>query len=162
MSKKSNPNTIKNNGPKTRRDPTREISPWIEDYEDFFLHRSHPVTQNFLDHLGQELLAYVENEKTQILRIEWFFIQKRIPPRAARRWAEANEKFKETYETAKFILGMRRENGGLRKQFDSGLVSFTMPHYDPTWKELAEWKAKLKSDAEQEQVPTTVIFKKFE
>jgi hypothetical protein len=57
---------------------------------------------------------------------------------------------------------MRRENGGLRKQFDSGLVSFTMPHYDPTWKELAEWKAKLKSDAEQEQVPTTVIFKKFE
>ena len=33
---------------------------------------------------------------------------------------------------------------------------------DPTWKELLKGKAKLKSDAEQEQVLTTVICKTFE
>lgn len=142
MKKINNSSSKKVNVTKSVRDPIREKSPWMEDYEDFFTHRSHPVNQAFLDKIGLELIEYVENTKT-IFRHEWFFTQKRIYPFTARRWADKNDRFGNVYKTAKLILGMRREDKGLRKEFDSSLVSNSMALYDDAWKEMMEWKSKL-------------------
>jgi hypothetical protein len=153
VAKTAKHNTVLKKETKNDRDPIRAKSPWMEDYQDFFTHKCHPVSQAFLDRLSCELIEYVENTKT-IFRHEWFFTQKRIYPKTARRWAEQNEQFGRVYEVSKFILGMRREDKGLRKEFDSGLISTSMPLYDEEWRNLLEWKSKI---AEKNTAPSTVI-----
>ena len=151
--KKTKHNIVLEKSTKVLRDKIKDNSPWMEDYQDFFTHRMHPVNQAFLDRLGAELIEYAETTKT-IFRLEWFFTQKRIAPQTAREWASKNESFAKTYAIAKYVLGMRREDKGLRKEFDSSMISATMPLYDEDWKKLLEWKALM---AEKTNAPSTVI-----
>lgn len=45
---------------------------------------------------------------------------------------------------ARMVIGTRRELGALTRKFDAGTVNYTMPVYDPDWKEMVEWRSSLK------------------
>lgn len=132
--KKSHPNTIKVKQKKSLRDVSREMSPWMEEYEDFFTHRMHPVSELFLEKIGSELIEFAETSK--VLRIEWFFTQKRIPPQTARNWASKSESFAKTYQIAKHIIGMRREEGMLSKRLSESGVLASLHMFDPMFEEI--------------------------
>lgn len=138
--------TPKTNVKKVPRALDRKTTPWIEDYQDFFTYRMQPVSEGFLERLANELITYAEN--SEILRIEWFFTSKRIDPTTGRDWAAKYENFGKAYKIAKLIIGMRREDGGLKMNLSSAMVLHSMPLYDETYKELLVWKAKMQSESE--------------
>ena len=129
---------------KVKRDLDRKTSPWMEDYQDFFTFRMQPVNEGFLDRLANELIEYAE--KTEVLRLEWFFTSKRIDPSTGRVWANKYPKFGNAYKIAKQIIGMRREDGALKKKYDAATIAHAQCHYDETWREVAQFKAKLAAD----------------
>jgi hypothetical protein len=76
-------------------------------------------------------------------------------------WCKKYPFAKEAYTMMRVIIGERREVGGLKRKLDSGMVSYTMAAYDPNWKNLAEWRAKLKQEAETPTEAKVVIIEKF-
>lgn len=153
--KKVKSNTLKINDTTIVRDPISTRSPWIEDYQDFFTLRQKPVSEAFLERLAQELINYSKTTQ-DILRHEWFFTEKGIPPKTARAWAQKYPAFGLAYNTAKYIIGMRRENGSLRKHFDAATYFKSAQRYDEECVEDAKFHAGLRiealSDAEGRQV----------
>jgi len=139
ITKKANPTNLV-------RGSISNKSPWMDDYQDFFTHKQQPVSEAFLKQLGQELVLFAETT-TGPLRVEWFFTSKRIPPQTALRWAKKHHDFGQTYEISKYIIGMRRENGAIRKEFDVKMVLQSLHLYDPEFKEIALFHAKIKIEA---------------
>jgi hypothetical protein len=149
--KKNNPSTKKINPTKIgiakaaepERDKDYPNSPWIDEYRDFFTHRMHPVSDAFIRKLSADLIEYAETTE-DLLRIEAFFTKKRIPATTCVRWREKFPEFKAAYEAAKSVLGMRREDGALRKGWSTGVVMNTMALYDDEYRKLREWEARLR------------------
>ncbi len=156
LSKKVNANIRKLNKTILLRDPIASKSPWLEDYQDFFTGRLQPVNEGFLEHLGKELINFAETIEGP-LRIEFFFISKRIPYQTGRDWARKYPIFERYYNTAKYILGMRREDGALRRNFSDKIYLQSAHRYDPESKEDAQFHAKLKQEVLTGMEGTKVI-----
>jgi hypothetical protein len=135
---------------KAARAPGKENLPWIEDYQDFFTYRMQPISEGFLEKLGNELIVFAETEE-KVLRLEWFFTKKRINPATGWRWAKKYEKFGEAYKLAKTILGMRREAGAMHFDYNHATISQAQRYYDETWISADEIKASLELKFELER-----------
>lgn len=155
ISKKVNSNIATLNKANSSQYPKKSDIPWEEDYKELLTGDLKPLNRGFLERLGAELIEYARTTEGP-LRVEWFFISKRIPYSTARYWAETRDYFKDAYQTAKYILGMRREDGAIRKLFDKDSVFRSLHLYDPEFKEVAKFHAQLKveaiTDAEGRQV----------
>ena len=142
------------------RDSDFKKSPWLDQYDNFYTNSTHPVSQAIIDKIACELIDHVKTTDGY-LRHEWFFIDRNMDPRTARKWADKYEMFGRTYRIAKLIMGIRREDGALKKKLDAGIVTLTMPSYDEEWKELMEWRNKMRQESEQSLLPMTAIFPAF-
>lgn len=158
-SKKTNPTTLKPPLATIARDKDSPKSPYLEEYQDFSCGRMKPVTDAFLDRMAIDLMDYAKSTN-DVMRIEWFFVSRNIYPSTGRRWAERYDNFGKAYEMAKYIIGMRREQKGLERKYDSNLVAKSMAMYDPEWKKMMEWQAKLSGDNESGGTKI-VIMEKF-
>lgn len=154
--KNSHPTIIKS---LTAKDKPRQVSskPSFRDaYAEYFMHREMPAPKKFLERIALEMIEYVETTD-EILRLDWFFTKRRIFPHTARQWCEANPEFKEIYQACKAVIGMRREDKGLRGEFREGLVEKTMPMYDDEYAKLLQWKSKLAKDAAEGGTKIVII-----
>ena len=52
---------------------------------------------------------------------------------------------KKAQQYARMVIGTRREIGAITRKFDPGTTNYTMPHYDPDWREMVEWRSSLKA-----------------
>lgn len=66
----------------------------------------------------------------------------------AKEWAQRNDKYREAKLLAFTLVGSRREMGGLINKLSSGLVSRTMPLYDPDYNDLVMQMKKAQDDSE--------------
>jgi hypothetical protein len=133
----------------------------FDEYRNMSTFRKIPVNNVHLDELAQELCQWVVANKDAIT-MEDFFEYKFMNKDAFKRLKEKNANLQEAYTFALMILGNRRQRGGLKKELDSGMVSYTMPHYDDEWKKLAEWRAALKhKEEEKNQAPTVYVIERF-
>lgn len=117
-----------------------------DQYIDFGSFKEKPVSEAFIEHLGQELVEWAIQDE-DALKITQFFTKKRIYSSDIARWRERSKKFDGAYRFALTVIGDRRELGALRKKLDGGMVSATMSLYDSEWKNLIEWKAQLKENS---------------
>lgn len=149
MKKISHSNTTKQNVP----------SKLFEEVFDIFTLKMKPISITFVEQLGQQFVKYAL-EDDNALKAMAFFRAKGYGTDDIRRWKERSIKFASAYELGKEIIGDRREIGGLKKKYDAGMITTSMPIYDREWKEQAEWKANLTKEKEQ---PTTkiVVIEKF-
>lgn len=138
----------------------RDYSPWLEDYLDCFTFSYVPVTEAFINRISKELLDWAQNDP-EALKMSEFFNKKRIPRNTWDAWSRYPT-FKAARALAVEALGNRREKGAIAKKFDPTTINFMMPMYDAEWKAQVEWRAKLKAESEQVQVPQVVVFKNFE
>ena len=145
ITKKVKSSILKLNKTNLRHRFTPSDVPWQEDYKELLTGDLKPINSGFLDRLGAELIEYAHTTEGP-LRVEWFFIARRIPYTTARHWAEKFDNFKESYHTAKYILGMRREDGAIKKQFDRESVFKSLHLYDPEFIEVAHFHAKMKAE----------------
>lgn len=160
-SKTTKPSTKIKKQTKTRDKSSKE-SPWIEDYLDCFSMKIKPVTEAFLERLGQELIQWAEREEKQY-KIAPFFDKRRIGWSTYDRWAKEHPKFGAAYNLAKSILGTRREYGALERKLDAGTVIQMMPHYDQEWKQMVKERNEMKAQANEKASGGTqfVIMEKF-
>ena len=142
----TNEKNIKKNPNEPKRDQMSKKVTWLEEYKDMFGGLSHPVTESFLNRIAQELIAYVEDPEIELLRIDNFFVKKRIHPTTGIAWANKYPEFGAIYKTCKAILGWRRENGAMREGWNASVVMQTMPMFDEEYKQLKEWENRMKND----------------
>lgn len=127
-----------------------------DEYLDMFTMRQRPVNDAFIDKLAEDLMHWALNDE-DALKLTQFYVAKGIWTGDMKRWEARNEKLAKAHQQALIILGNRRETGGLKKKYDAGIVSSTMAHFDPDWKQLAEWRSKLKGEGEGDGKITVVI-----
>lgn len=133
----------------------------LDEYKEYFSQRVIPVTEQFLERLGSDLIAFAKTEKRH-LRVEWFFAEKNIPLMSMYRWMEKYESFKRDCDQARYIFGMRREAGAMWKELDNSFVAQTQGHYDPVWDQQMKLKAKLKADAGESANKTVIVMSELD
>lgn len=132
---------------------------WTDSYQDVFTFKEKPVSEIYLMKLAHEMVKWArENEDALVLAD--FFNNKGIHRSDIQRWVGKHLFFKNAYEMTKSIIGSRREKGALLRKYDSTIVMRTMSIYDPEWKELELWRAKLKEDQINNE-PKVIVIKEF-
>lgn len=115
----------------------------FDEYFDMFSFKTKPVSDTFIDHIAQELVTWVLSDD-KAYKLSQFYVKKGIGSDDIKRWENRNKNLLRAHAFALEVLSIRREIGALERKLDPGMVRYTMPHYDKTWKELEEWRAKLK------------------
>ena len=83
--------------------------------------------------------------------------KKRVAPKTYYGWVKRYPIAKEANEFAKTIIGNRREVGALKRKFDVGMFTASMPMYSDEWKENVEWKSSLKHKEHHNEGNITVV-----
>lgn len=128
---------------------------YLDIYPDLWSMESRGASQEFIDRLGQDLLAWAKNSDSLLLND--FFTERFISTHTYRRWSDRDKMFSDRLEMAKLMIGSRREKGALQRKFDASVMIKSAPLYDPEWKLLEEWRAKLaKTEQEVEQLKVLI------
>lgn len=131
------------------------------DYLDTFTFKQKPASIPFIERLAVELSNWAVNDE-EAIKISQFYIKRGISKQDFTRWMEWVPALKEAYSVAMEAIGNRREVAGLTKKFDSSMVQFTMPQYDQGWKEMNEWRAKLREQIiNQNNGPQIIVLEKY-
>ena len=137
--------------------PADKLSKTIwQDYFNMTTFKMSPVSDVFIDRLAADLVQWALHDENA-LKLNTFFAERGIHQNTAQTWRERNKKLDDAYSFAKQCIGDRREMGGLKRKYDSGIVSSTMAHYDQDWKALAEWRAKMKAENETPSVEAKIV-----
>lgn len=131
-----------------------------DEYIDLTNLKTKPASREWLEGLALRLMDWAINND-DALKITQFSLNEKIYHNDLVRWKEKHDFIAKAYSVAMLAIGNRRENGGIKKKYDSGMVSYTMAHYDKDWKELAEWKSKLNAKEEDKPQTKIVIIEKF-
>lgn len=109
-----------------------------------------PANEAFIQRLAEDMLEWART--TEALKVSEFYSMKGISKRDWGRWVVKWHFLAEAVEATKIILGNRREIGGLKRQYDSGMVRASMRFYDEDWKTI---------DEEQDNKETIVVMEKM-
>lgn len=160
-SKHSSIKTVKPKKPVAVRDKEGKVSPWYDEYKDCFTFTFKPVNQTFIDRISMDLVAWArDNDKA--VKIAQFYTSKGIHYDTYYSWIAKHPHFKMAHEMALELLGCRRELKALEKDYDSSYVANTMPMYDRKYKEMLEWKAKLKAESNENSGTKIVVMEKYQ
>ena len=102
-------------------------------YADYFLYRDRPISEAFIKRIGEELLEYANDPDIEYLRIEPFFMSKGVASDTYEEWKEKYPLFKQYYQTAWHIIGLRREKGMLHKNLSENAILRTLHFFDPLY-----------------------------
>lgn len=114
-----------------------------------------PVPDKVLAKYAQDLLEWALKEDA-IKVTEYITLRTRVTRQVFYDWARRYKPLHDAIEQAKIIIGDRRERKALKGEYNSNIVLNTMPLYDQEYKDLYEWKAKLKT-AHASDTPKIVI-----
>jgi hypothetical protein len=130
----------------------------IDDY-DYYMHDG-KIADKFKERKGTECIAWLlANPSVTSLRPYW--ISQRINPEVAEDWTKTNEKFKRQWAFMKQIIGDRREDGALKRQFAEKTHLFTAAHYLREYRDLEEWRTAIKAAQENDNEPLKILIEKF-
>lgn len=119
-----------------------------DEYLNTYSLKMFPANDEFRERLGVELLEWARTKEDALI-MEEFFDLRGIRDKDVHRWLNTSEVLREAYETAKRIIGYRREKGALKSDLNAGTVHITMPHYSKVWRETEKWRSELKKENEQ-------------
>ncbi len=136
--------------------PHQKNHPWF-DYQDFYTGSTKIMSENGIYKLAEELLDWARND-VEAFKLSQFRLHRGIPRDTWKEWVRKYPRFKEANEEAKEMIGNRREIGAMRHELNYGVVGFTMPFYDPEWKEETVRRASLKEGSSGDgKVMITVV-----
>jgi len=131
----------------------------VDGYFDLQTFKMKPISPQFIDQLAEKLIVWVDSDEDALIFEEFFKLTK-IYSANFYEWLEKSENLKRAHEYAKSMLAIRREKGGLKRKLDPGMVQASMPMYSKAWKEMTEWKAKLKEESAAQANNITVVIDK--
>ncbi len=131
-------------------------------YFDMFTMRERPFNNQWIENLAIEMVNWANNEAHEALHIKQFYHKKGLLPRDINRFAERYPALKDAQDYAKSLIGVRREVGGLKKQYSESLVKDSMPMYDEEYMALLEHKAQLsKKEDNVDKGPQFIVIDQF-
>lgn len=120
---------------------------WI-DYQCIFTGSLKPMNKTGIERLCHEITQWAFADE-KALRISQFHHKMGIPGRTWRNWCEAFPELRNATDTAKEIIGERREIGALNHEYNTQVIAYTMPFYDAEWKEETVRRASLKEGSSE-------------
>jgi hypothetical protein len=126
------------------------------DYRNMLTGLDSPMSIKGLEKMAQELVIWAK-EDANALKVSQFYLDKGINTNTWAKWCNDYDFFREAHGYAKMIIGNRREAGAVNNKFNAGIVSYTMPIYDPEWKEETVRRASLKDGSNEAKTTITVL-----
>ena len=133
---------------------TKKIVPYLERYQQHFLIHKRPIPRSFVEQIKKELCEWMEEERLTLRR---FYLERGIPQQVWYDLLANHEDLKEMYELAQSLIGVQREELALAHKLNPGMVQYSMPFYDPSWKAMAEFHARLKNNTTGEDGPKVIV-----
>lgn len=135
----------------------------IDIYLDLLTLKQKPVMQAFIDRLTGELLEWA-SKNNEALTIKEFVLGKGITWQTFLRWTKTREPLKSAYEDVKLWVGIRREKGMIKKQYDSKSIMHIQHMWDDDWKQADEYHSNLrkKEQGEKQQGPIHIHMDSFD
>lgn len=146
----------KNNNIDISKKEKASKSKWYDQYEDMFTLQMKPINPAFIERLAVEMLEWARTNPNA-LKIVTFFADKGISAQCYQNWLKKYDFFERAYRQALQLIGARREIGGLKKEYDSGIVRNTMHHFDDQYIKDEEWRAKLRTQASEQDNGTKIV-----
>lgn len=106
--------------------------------------------------IARELVEWAYNDNNALTVVQ-FRTGKRIGRSCWFRWIERFHFFKVANELALEIIGVRREIGAIKNEYNSSTVMNLMPMYNEDYKKMYEWKVSLRTIAKHEDDKSTVV-----
>jgi len=131
---------------------------FFDDYTDLFTFKKVPISEAYIDRLATELLDWALNND-DALKMSQFYLGKGISYHSFSRWLKRSKNLEEAHNSALKLLGNRREIGAIKKKYDTSMIATMMPKYDEDWKEVIEWRSKLKEQEASNETKIVVIEK---
>ncbi len=150
MKKKEEKDVKKNNKPAYTFDHYKSLHTWHDT----------PVNDAWKDQLAHDLFVWARDNE-EAYKMSQFYLAKGVNNRDFSRWCETHENLKMAKEAALTLIGNRREIGGLKKKLDTHIVISSMAKYDDDWKELAAWRAQLKSESENKSETKIIVMEQY-
>lgn len=154
--KNNNPTADTKNKPIVARDRDSPTCKWLEEYRDCFDGRIQPVTQMFLDRISEQVIQYAKTTE-DVMRVNYFFAMKHIPLDTVGNWRKKYDDFATSYNLAKAILAMRKENKFLNSAIVMGTMGRDDDEYDKWLTKQAEQKLVLQRELEEEEGEQKII-----
>jgi hypothetical protein len=143
--------------PETIRTPNERF---FDEYLNLNTWKMTPLTISFIQKLGEELLTWAQTDPNALTLDQWQ-VANGVCDTTKYRWIEKYPSFKLAWQQAKKALGVRREVGAINRKYEVSMISNVMAHYSHVWKDTAEWRAKLKGDAENKPERTIVVLPSY-
>lgn len=159
MKKTPNPSKKSPKGTTKRRTKKAPVK-WLEEYKDCFSLKTKPVTEHFIDRFFSDLIQQAISDD-DLLTIESYYLYKGVDPDTYYGWVNKYPVAKKLHQVALYMIGSKREKGGLKRKYDPSMVSSSMPLYNERWKELLEWKTLLKEKEHKARGNVTVVLEEF-
>ncbi len=143
--------------PQNSRKENNSVQEWSWfDYRNMLTGFNEPMNEIGVDKLAHELMLWAETDP-DALKVSQFRLARGIKRSTWQDWCSKFESLREAHEYAKEIIGNRREIGAVQNKFNPGVVSYTMPFYDPEWKEETVRRASLKDGSNEAKTTITVL-----
>lgn len=124
----------------------------------FTFYRKQPIPEAVGEELFINGLKLLEGDP-QVRTLEEIYCYLDMPSKTFYNLIKRYEICKDIYEHMKSVISYRRENGALTRELDPGLVGKSMALYNDRWKDLEEWRSKLRQREEENQDKTVYIIK---
>ena len=131
-----------------------------DEYYSFIAHQMAPANSETKKRHGIDMLIYVKENKGCV-RTQEYLEHVGIGWSTWKEWCNNSPEVYKYNQMAKQILANRREKGALNRVYDPSMITKTMALYDPEWKDIEEWRAKL-SEGHEQGGTKIVIMEKFQ
>jgi hypothetical protein len=119
-----------------------------------------PMVDDYFKKLAIEWIDLAKN--TEMLLMNEFHIQKGFSRAGFDKWIARSSELQEAQSIVRSIIGVRRERGGLKNEYNTNLVAKMQHNYDQDWKNSEEWRANLAVKHQiSTQQPITVVLEAF-
>lgn len=119
---------------------------WLysDEYYCFNTFKKKPVSKDWINLLAEKLVTWARDDD-KALKLTQFYSLHGLAHSTMEKWRRKFPQLNEAAQVAKRMLGDRREIGALEKRYDASTVHKMMLHYDKSWKDVEEWRSKLKA-----------------
>jgi hypothetical protein len=146
---KSSDSAIDNNNTLSRK-PKGVVS-WRDEYQDLLTLQMIPISNIYLEKFAVDMVQWFENNEEAFALTEYYQL-KRIPEKTVLEWRKRCKELDNAVEYCKMVLCNRRERWSINnREKNASTLNFVMPHYSSVWKEVTEWRAKLRDQADAER-----------
>lgn len=132
----------------------------VDEYYDWKIQAKTPITEKRMNDIAKELYEWARDCSTAY-KVSQFFTTKGIGSTTWEGWVDKFEVIREAHKEAVRMIGDRREIGAIEKRLEPGMIASSMAHYDKAWKRLAEWRASLRNDKNEENQQKIVVMEVY-